>query len=302
MDLRHCQLTAQHRGVAAQILNYQPFIISDDIQTGAAYSQLYHRDPRVAAPLVFYKSEWQDKWDTVTRATGWQRAMYDDFLRAIAERYPGGTLLDVACNNGYFPVRAEMFGMGPSVGMDTGGQYAASMGFLNIVCGTHASFIHATYDPTTHSAPIKGRFDVVMASAIMCHLPDPTYFLAFLGSLAKEAVFLWEQQIDSDDLIVSYSPPHESLVHPDTPGTASFPHSFNDCTMISRGLYETAMKSMGFKNIHYLHWKPEWGPPPGVTTPAEPSPHIPQPARDAIRLVDQLRGRQRPHVAVLATR
>src|SRR5262249_21740837 len=134
----------------------------------------------------------------------------------------------------------------------------ASMGFLNIVCGTHASFIHATYDPTVHSAPIKDKYDVVMACNIMCHLPDPAYYLAFLGSLAKEAVFLWEQQIDTDDLFIAYRPPHPALVHPATPGSSSFPHFFNDCSTVSRGFYELAMRSMGFKNITYLPWSPEW--------------------------------------------
>lgn len=116
-----------------------------------------------------------------------------------------------------------------------------SMGFLNIVCGTHASFIHATYDPTTHSAPIKEKLDVVMACNMMCHLPDPSYYLAFLGSLAKEAVFLWEQQIDTDDLLICYQPPHPALFHLATPGSSSYPHFFNDCTTVSRGFFEKSM-------------------------------------------------------------
>lgn len=298
MDLRPYGLSAELCDVAAQVLNYQPFIISDDLQTGAGYSQLYHEDPRSAPPLVFRRGEWQAKWDSVSEGTGRQRAMYDRFLRAIADRYPGGTLFDAACNNGYFPVRAEMFGMGPSAGMDTGAQYAASIGFLNMVCGTHASFVHATYNPMTHSAPVSRRFDVVVATAILCHLPDPAYFLAYLGSLAKEAIFLWEQLIDTEEILITYRPPHPSLVHHETPGSASFPHFFNECTAVSRGFLELALKSMGFKNLTYLSG--EWT--PVYAEPQEVPPDTPEAARHAVSVLDQIRGRMRQHVAVLATR
>jgi len=41
----------------------------------------------------------------------------------------------------------------------------------------------------------------------MCHLPDPLNFLAFLGSLATDAIFYFGQIVDTDAMIVSYLKP-----------------------------------------------------------------------------------------------
>lgn len=257
MDFRHPNLTPEHADIAAMFLNYQPFIISDNIQTGAAYSWYYTQDPRISPPLVFRRSEWAKEWDVIKTITARQRIMYDDFVRYIAERYKGGTLMDVACNNGYFPVRAEMFGMAPSFGMDAG-DYSTSVQVLNKFCGTHATFTHMAYNPETHRAPVEGRYDVVVANTIMWHLPDPNYFLAFLGRLAREAIFMWVHILDTDERLVSYGAPHPTLGS--GTGHNTFPHFFNDFTQISRGLLELAFRSMGFSNITYLPWAGTWLP------------------------------------------
>ena len=237
--------------MAAQVLNYQPFVITDNLQTGVAYSWFHTADPRVSAPLVFERLAMPEaEWDKVTSCNAALRAMYDKSVRAIADRYPKGTLFDVACNNGYFPVRAEMYGMGRSAGMDAGPQYGDSLKFLNSVCGTHAKFCSCVYDTATHTAPVKEKYDVVVASAIMCHLPDPTHFLAFLGRIAKQAIFYWGQILDQDELIIAYKPPNLAL-DLNRAGTP-FPRCFNDNTRVSRGLLETSFRLMGFRDIVYF--------------------------------------------------
>lgn len=248
MDLRPYHLSAPQIETGSLVLNYQPFIISDDIQTGVAYSWLYSDDQRISPPLVFRRG--QKEWDKAIEANARLRTIYDGFIKAIADRYPDRTLLDVACNNGYFPVQAELMGMKASTGMDAGPQYKKSIEFLNNICGTHAKFILGVYDTHKHRAPIDHQYDVVVASAIMCHLPDPTQFLAFLGHMAREAVFFWGQVIDSESAIIAFNPPHEALdlQHGDTP----FPHCFNDNTRMSRGLMELSFKLMGFGNVTYL--------------------------------------------------
>lgn len=252
MDLREFGITCEQAQAGCKVLDYQPFILSDDLQTGVAYSWRYSSDSRVAPPLVFDRQEHGEQWDKVTEINSRQRRTYDGFIRAIAARYPNATLLDMACNNGYFPIRAELFGMAPSTGMDLGGHYQNSINFLNEVCGTHASFAQTYYDPQTHSAPIEGQFDVVMATAISCHLPDPLNFLAFLASRAREAIFFWDQVIDTDDLLVSFRPPHFAL------HGRPFPFCFNDNTRMSRGLLELSLKQLGFKEIVELPWQDDW--------------------------------------------
>ena len=179
--------------------------------------------------------------------------MYEDCIAEIARRYPGGSLFDVACNNGYFPVRAQMMGMGRCVGSDLGGHYAASIKFLNDSLGTNAEFVHAPYDPRSGTSPILGKYDVVVAAAIMCHLPDPLNFLASLGSIAKEAIFFWGQMVDTDALTIAYSPPHPSMG-----GEQTFPYGFNDNTRISRGLFELSTRLMGFREVIEIPYRPQW--------------------------------------------
>ena len=182
--------------------------------------------------------------------------MYDAFVETIARLYPGKSLLDVACNNGYIPVAAEKAGMRLCAGMDLGPQYADSIRFLNNVLGTDVEFFHRRYSPMDRCAEaLPRKFDVVCASAILCHLPDPLNFLAYLGSLANQAVFFWGQTIDTEHFVVSYNQPHPSLGD-----QGPFPYRFNDNTRISIGLFKHAMQSMGFSRlieIPYPSWIPE---------------------------------------------
>lgn len=253
MDLREFRLSTSQIETGCEVLNYQPFVLSDDVQTGVAYSWLHSADPRCSPPLVFRRQEYSNQWDKVTDSNARLRRMYDGFVRAIAERYPGASLLDVACNNGYFPVRAEMFGMGASAGIDAGGHYERSVRFLNEICGTSATFSHVVYQPHLHRAPLEGKYDVVAASAIMCHLPDPLNFLAFLASMAREAIFFFDQVVDSPELLVAYRPPHHALSD-DRP----FPNCFNRNTRLSRGLMELSLRQLGFKQVVELPWQDDW--------------------------------------------
>jgi hypothetical protein len=236
MDLRpHLSPAGIER--AAAVLNYQPFILSNDLQTGVAYSWVNGEDPRDYPPLVFRREEWPREWERIDAANSALRHMYDDFIAEIARRYPGGSLLDVACNNGYFPVKAELMGMRRCAGLEGYRPHKKAMRFLNETLGTSASFINRRYVPRRHSAVLWRRFDVVSASAILCHLPDPLEFLAFLGRTAREAIFFWGQVVDSDDLLIAYERPHLRF------SNRPFPYGFNDNTRLSRGLLTWSLEN-----------------------------------------------------------
>ncbi len=252
MDLRKYLAGAEiERG--AGVLNYQPFILSDDVQTGVAYSWVVPvADPWLTPPLVFRKSELsQADWDLAVDANARQRAMYEDLLDAVAARYPGGTLLDSACSNGYFPVGAELRGM-HGTGMDPQNNGPA-ITFLNETLGTSAKYVPEAYNFRTHRFPDVGSFDVTVASAIMCHLPDPLDFLAALGRITKHAILFWGQVIDTEHLLVAYNEPRF------IPGDENeFPHAFNDNTRISMGLLKHAVRQMGFREIIQIPHSPTW--------------------------------------------
>jgi hypothetical protein len=224
MDLRAALKTDAQREEATRLLDYQPFIISDNVQTGAAYSWMNGSDPRVRPQLLFRRNEETDeRWSKISDANGRLRRMYDDFVATIAEHYPSGSLLDLACNNGYFPVRASTLGM-RAFGTDSNAKHALAVRLLNDALGTRAQFQRRLYDSRRRCTiwqrvrvpwPLNlPRCDVVSMVAIMCHLPDPLGFLTYAGSRAKEAIFFMGQAVDTEHFLVSYQRPHANTVFP----------------------------------------------------------------------------------------
>ena len=254
MDLRG-KLTAEEAERALLLLSHQPFILSDAIQTGVAYSWYEVDDERIEPPLIFRRDQWRDQWDKISDFNGRLRALYDDILDELAARFPGGSMLDVACNNGYFPIGAELRGM-RGTGLDMR-DFTATFDLLNKALGTQATFLARSYDSRTHKLPIADRFDICVASAITCHLPDPLYFLAELARVADKAILFFGQVVNTDALLVSYFPPHPSLS-----GLTDFPHSFNDNTRFSMGMFKESMRLCGFSTVIEIPWRPTW--PPGV--------------------------------------
>jgi SAM-dependent methyltransferase len=235
------------------VLNYQPFVLTDDIQTGVGYSLVAPGDERVNPPLVFRRSDYESEWLKICDANSRLRAMYDDLLDEVAQRFPGASLLDVACNNGYFPVGAELRGM-RGTGMDLG-DYSASIAFLNKCLGTDARFLHQWYDSLSHTFPTPDTYDVVVMSAIMCHIPDPLNFLAAAAKRAEKAFLFWGQIVETQALVVSYQPPHQGLS-----SLTDFPVCFNDNTRLSRGLFELSLRLLGFHHIIEIAPRDTWFP------------------------------------------
>jgi len=59
MDLRG-KLSAQQIEEACRVLDYQPFFLTDDLQTGAAYSWVYGVDLRNPALLYRRQTAWAE--------------------------------------------------------------------------------------------------------------------------------------------------------------------------------------------------------------------------------------------------
>jgi SAM-dependent methyltransferase len=226
---------------AEAVLDYQPFILSDDAQTGVAYSWLHAADPRVAPKLRFQRDE--PEWDAATEANEQLRQLYEGFLGEIAARFPGASLFDIGCSNGYFPVRAELLGLN-GYGTDIWRGRARSIAVLNTALGTKAAFLWAPYSPQLGRVLTWRRFDVVTASAIMCHLPSPLDFLRALARIARRALFVWGEFAPGDDMAIFYREPHTSWGRP-----RAFPYGFNDGTRLTRPLFDFAMRELGFREL-----------------------------------------------------
>lgn len=205
MDLREVLKTDPQRVEATLLLDYQPFIIADDVQTGAAHGWVYGDDPRTKPQLIFRRSEeTEENWHRITDSNARLRRMYDDFIGAIVDRFPGASYLDLACNNGYFPVRASQAGMRPAVGADGDFSYRKAVRFLNRALGTHAQFKGRFYDFYA-SAEHVGSAEVSVwggsldsAVTMLCHwsrsyviCPTRLAFLPMPGAVPRKRSFSW---------------------------------------------------------------------------------------------------------------
>jgi SAM-dependent methyltransferase len=257
MDLREFSLDDKQIRQGQECLNYQPFVLSDSVCTGVAHSWLYSAEAgrtSFAPDFVVEKStvEPQD-WEKFYDANRQLANMYDDFVTAIAEHFPSGSLLDVACNNGYFLTRALQNGMTSALGYDLE-DYSQSVAFLNRVVGTKAEFVQSGYDSWKHEIPRCKKYDVVVASNIMQHISDPLYFLAFLAGRAEKALFLFTGMGPSDDFLIHLNEPNKFY------SDRKFPVVFDNDVGLSKGLLYRSLDYLGFSEIIELERRDNWLP------------------------------------------
>lgn len=258
MDLRKYKLTDSQVRQAQQVLNYQPFIITDDIHTGVAHSWLHHEEGgrRVYGldEFVFDRTkEAQEVYAKAYDANTRLAFMYDLFLDHIAERFPGASLADMACNNGYFVVGAALRGMGQCTGFDRE-DYSGSLAFLNSIAGTKVTFKKRSYDSWTHIVKDFEPHDIVIASQVMQHISDPLYFLSFVASRARKALFLFTGMGDTDEYLVYYKEPNRFYTD------SKFPVNFDNDVGLSRGLLFKSLDQLGFDEIIEIPWAESWLP------------------------------------------
>src|SRR5713101_850313 len=247
MDLRQFRPTPAQTESAAGLLRYQPFVLDDNRHTGVAYSWLYTADPTTAnIPALVYdrRAVSADVWAKAYEANRRLAAMYDGFVRRIVTICPpGGSYLDFACNDGYFPVAASLAGVRSAVGVDYD-DYAGSFQVLNEITGASAKFLLGRYDSPSHTiqAPRDiDRYDVVSISAVLGHVPDPLHFLKAIAGLASKAVLIWDGFMDTEDLRIRYNPPNRFT-------KATFPNGFDNATKISIPLLRLSMTQLGFSH------------------------------------------------------
>jgi SAM-dependent methyltransferase len=253
MDLRPYRLTPEQVRQASQLLDYQPFILSDDVQAGIAYDWIYGvQDPGryVASRDLVDEVTWQ----RFATANGQLRCMYDDWIEATCKSVPDAhSVLDIACNSGYFLQRFAQKGYRECVGCDLLDKTAV-FSLLNQILGTDTIFSHRRYDSWTHHMPGCDPADVVIASAILLHLSDPLYFLHFVSGLARKALLLFTRVIRSDEYLIKFEEPN--AYYKDDP----FPVCFDNNNSVSTGLLRLSLKRLGFREVIELQPSGNWVP------------------------------------------
>lgn len=270
MDLRPYKPTSAQLQLATHLacrglLCYQPFVFSDDLQTGAGYEfakiaegaglvycarppDQYRGNPSVERHLI----------DPVLRHEFAEcnqrlRVLYETMIDIVEEHVgPASnlTMADIGCCSGYFPLSYARRGAKRAVGFDLV-DYSPSFRLLNEILGTHAEFRHKGYAGTTQGMDEADRFDVVYSIAVLVHLSDPLQHLAFLGRMAKRAivVWTWTSEGEEDELVIRYKSVNRYYKD------SRFPYCF-DVMQISPGLLKRSLELMGFTEIHQISNQP----------------------------------------------
>jgi hypothetical protein len=262
MDLRTRHPTAgqvkRARDLAVRgLINYQPFVFADDLETGVAlefergdYVGLIHCpniDPErlAASPELRRLVVRPGDADAFHLANGRLRRLYDgivDALCATVGDVGSASFLDVGCNAGYFPLSFRLRGARWAGGCDRQ-DYAEAFALLNAILATDAEFIASRYDPLEHRLSGVEPADVVISMAVLCHLSDPLYHLARLGALARRALFVWTLVNPDDGYSIRFGEAGQH--YPDDP----FPVCFDDNVSLSMGLLRRSFELMGFRSI-----------------------------------------------------
>src|SRR5689334_11415204 len=185
MDLREYKLTAAEIQEAKSCFFYQPFRFSEDVQSGIAYDWAHNKGVFQVDRREVDAATWRS-FDTLNNDL---RTTYDGWLDAIAAQYGdmrGASVLDIACAEGYFLHGLKQRGAGRCVGYDLAPRASVATKLLNKLFGHDVEFRNAGYDMQLHSVPGAEPADIVISSAIMVHLSDPTFYLAFLGAMTKK--------------------------------------------------------------------------------------------------------------------
>ncbi|MFC1918747.1 class I SAM-dependent methyltransferase [Chloroflexota bacterium] len=236
---------------AKKLLGYQPFILSNSIQTGHGYAALYGE----GLPWVMEKDDIsKEDWEAFVEANARLRRMYDDWIdttHAIVGNLSKLSVVDTGCNTGYFLYRFWGKGARKCVGYDRSNMGAA-INVLNNITGSKVKFVHKPYNPLSHKIKGCGRYDIVISSAVMCHLSDPLYYLSFLASIIRKALLLHTRISEEDNYLISYGKVNRYYKED------HFPVNFDNEVTMSQGLLYESLRLSGFTEIREIEYSNEW--------------------------------------------
>lgn len=238
---------------------YQPFSIGDELQTGMGFQGFMGGGGLVHTKIIpeKYKSLQESNSGLLVAPADVQAfraandtldALYVKMLDFIESRLGGISNLefsDIGCCSGYFSVNLAARGAKKVTAYDRI-DYSESFALLNGLLGTNAQFHNRAYKRGT----IEGaqESDVAISVAVLVHISDVLHHLAFLGRLARKAVFVWTNTMADpdgadDELLIRFRD-HNTYYKND-----EFPYCF-DQVFISPKLLRLSFSLMGFTQIH----------------------------------------------------
>lgn len=271
MDLRKFGISQEQIERACDLacrglLCYQPFVVEGDLYTGVGHEMLSHGGRGLVhvkdVPKKYIVNKDVERFlvnpDHLREFINNNiilDELYQRMLRFIEDRMGGVQGLefsDVGCCSGYFSVNLAARGAKKVIAYDRI-DYSETFSLLNDLMGTNVQFRNQAYKQGT----IKGaeESDVVISVAVLVHISDVLHHLAFLGRLAKKAIFVWtnimaDPEGSDDELLIRFKD-HNNYYKND-----EFPYCF-DVVYISPKLLRLSLNLMGFTEIHEFNNFPE---------------------------------------------
>jgi len=277
LDLRSKELTPEQiRQVEEFIIQgklaYQPFIFTETLETGAG--QKFH-DGETKGGRVYWKDAPEnlpkpikevltDDPEHFRECNETIRFIYRHFIDSIVENLGGDisdlSFAEVGCNTGYFLHALALRGAAKCVGLDYTRNEEVFKWF-NRVLNTNSEFRFAEWNPLEHRV-LYGKMpevEVTLTVAVMCHLADPLYHLAYLCDHSAKAIFIYTPVNKDTGLSISYGNPAKY------PNALSWPLGFDNEVRPSVALLRMGLQEAGFDDIREIkcpdglspRWK-EW--------------------------------------------
>jgi SAM-dependent methyltransferase len=241
------------------LLNYQPWIFSEDFETGVGmewmngeYAGLVYY-PDIDQGLLERSPELRrliinpEEHEKFHKCNSLLRRLYDgivDELCTKAGDISKLSFLDVGCNTGYFPQSFALRGARESVGCDREKNFAETFDLLNDILGTRAVFYDSFYNPKTREIVGIKQYDVVIFMAVLCHLNEPLNHLKCLGALARKGLNVWTLVNNDTGYTMHYGDPKGDYKEDE------FSLCFDNEISISEGLLRRSLELMGFNHIY----------------------------------------------------
>lgn len=240
------------------LLNYQPWIFSESLETGVGWEwsrqalvglvyfpdipDCYLHSPELRRLLIDHAG-----YDEFHEANARLRLLYDgivDELCMILGDISTLSFLDVGCNTGYLPQSFALRGALEAAGCDREKGFADTFALMNDILGTHVKFRDAHYEPKERAIRGVDPHDIVLSMAVLCHQAEPLSHLAALTSVAKKGLFVWTLINDDADCTIHFGEPRGEYKED------VFPLCFDHDITLSESLLRKSLTRLGFARIN----------------------------------------------------
>ncbi len=246
------------RLVIRGLLNYQPWIFSDTLETGVGWEWsnqefvglVYFPDipernlhsPELRRLLID-----PARYEEFHEANARLRRVYDGIVDELCMKLgeiSKLSFLDVGCNTGYIPQSFALRGAREAAGCDREKGFADTFALMNDILGTRVKFHDAHYELKDRAIRGVKPHDIVLSMAVLCHQAEPLSHLAALASVAKKGLFAWTLVNDDADYTIHLGEPQGEYKED------VFPLCFDHDITLSESLLRRSLKLLGFTRIN----------------------------------------------------